>query len=69
MTPTMDLRPTPGTAELLEVLDRTLSGGIIIEEEVAPVELTTHVAEGRIFVSASESCLGHAVANATGPPP
>lgn len=66
MTPTMNLRPTPGTAELLEALDRSLSGGIFLDFGGEPTGLASCSAEGRIVVATAETYLGHEEAGPTG---
>jgi hypothetical protein len=64
----MNARPAPGTTELLEVLDRALAGGIIIEQADGLDSLTSTSANSptRIVVAAVETYLRHADAGATG---
>ena len=58
----MGTRPAPGTTELLEVLDRALSGGIVIDSGSAPnvARLSTLANGARIVVTAFETYLQHA---------
>lgn len=62
MMPSMGARPTPGTTELLEVLDRALSGGIVIgsNRRVNVVRLARPAHRARIVVRATHTYLGHA---------
>lgn len=64
----MNARPAPGTTELLEVLDRALAGGIIIEQghRLDPLASTSANAPTTIVVAAVETYLRHADAGATG---
>ena len=58
----MGARPAPGTTELLEVLDRALGGGIVVDLSRAPTAaIAAPFAEGgRIVVTAFETYLQHA---------
>ena len=58
----MGARPSPGTTELLEVLDRALSGGIVIASGHAPVSASVAppASGARIVVAAFETYLQHA---------
>jgi hypothetical protein len=64
----MNARPAPGTTELLEVLDRALAGGIIIEQGHRLDSSTSTSANIRtkVVVAAVETYLKHADAGATG---
>lgn len=61
MPSSMGARPSPGTTELLEVLDRALSGGIVIgsDRSVHVVKLARPASRSRIVVTATETYLGH----------
>jgi len=58
----MGARPAPGTTELLEVLDRALSGGIVLDSGHSPnlARLSTLTTGARIVVTAFETYLQHA---------
>jgi hypothetical protein len=58
----MGVRPAPGTTELLEVLDRALGGGIVIDLSHRPTAagLAPVANGGRIVVTAFETYLQHA---------
>jgi hypothetical protein len=66
----MGARPAPGTTELLEVLDRALGGGIVIDLSRAPTaaNLAPAADGGRIVVTAFETYLQHADPRPSGPP-
>ncbi len=66
----MGARPSPGTTELLEVLDRALGGGIVIDFSRAPTSasLAPTAEGGRIVVTAFETYLQHADPKPSGPP-
>jgi len=61
MPSSMGARPSPGTTELLEVLDRALSGGIVIgsDRSVHVVKLARPASTSRIVVTTTETYLGH----------
>lgn len=61
MPSSMGARPSPGTTELLEVLDRALSGGIVIgsDRSVNVVKLARPASTSRIVVTTTETYLGH----------
>lgn len=54
-------RPAPGTTDLLEVLDRALTGGIVIasDRRVHVVTLERASRHARIVVTATETYLRH----------
>lgn len=57
----MGARPAPGTTDLLEVLDRALGGGIVIDSESAHLVAGPAPARApRIVVAAFETYLQHA---------
>jgi hypothetical protein len=61
MPSSMGARPSPGTTELLEVLDRALSGGIVIDwdRSVHVVKLARPASTSKIVVTTTETHLGH----------
>jgi len=56
-------RPAPGTTDLLEVLDRALTGGIVIgaERRINVVTLAPSSRRARLVVTATETYLRHPV--------
>jgi len=68
--PSMGARPTPGTTELLEVLDRALTGGIVIgsDRAVHVVKLARPANRSRMVVRATETYLGHSEPASRRPP-
>lgn len=61
MPSSMGARPSPGTTELLEVLDRALSGGIVIgsDRSIHVINLARPASRSRIVVTTTETFLGH----------
>jgi len=61
MSMSSQARPTPGTTELLEVLDRALTGGIVIalDRRINVVGLARSGHRARIVVAATETYLRH----------
>lgn len=61
MTPPTGTRPAPGTTDLLEVLDRALTGGIMIasNERTNVVELARSSRRARVVVAAADIYLRH----------
>jgi hypothetical protein len=70
----MNARPAPGTTELLEVLDRALGGGIMLDpgHRLGFLTGTSASVRTRIVVATVETYLHHADTGATrhsiGPP-
>lgn len=54
-------RPAPGTTDLLEVLDRALTGGIVIasDRRINVVALSRSSHRAKIVVTATEAYLRH----------
>jgi hypothetical protein len=63
-------RPAPGTTELLEVLDRVLGGGIVIDAVPAPglTALAASAAGSQIVVAALQTYLEHSDPGLSRPP-
>jgi len=61
VTLSISARPAPGTTELLEVLDRALTGGIVIasDRRINVVGLAQADHPARIVVAATETYLRH----------
>lgn len=61
MTLSLGARPAPGTTDLLEVLDRALTGGIVIasDRRINVVALARPSYRARIVVTATETYLRH----------
>lgn len=61
MSMSLQARPAPGTTELLEVLDRALTGGIVISSDrrIHVVGLARSGRHARIVVAAAETYLRH----------
>lgn len=57
------IRPAPGTSDLLEVLDRALTGGIVIgsERRIHVVTLRGATRRARLVVTAAETYVRHPV--------
>lgn len=61
MTLSTGARPAPGTTDLLEVLDRALTGGIVVasDRRINVVALARASRRARIVVTATETYLRH----------